>query len=49
MSGMVRLVSGAQKEAEAAFEEGNISEATSYRTPLFVTVHRAQARFELVI
>lgn len=47
MSGTVRLVSGAQKEAEAAFEERDISEAASHRSPLFVTVHRTQAGFEL--
>ena len=49
MSGTVRLVSGAQKEAEATFGEGSIREAASHRSPLFVTVHRTQAGFELVI
>lgn len=45
----MRLGSGAQKEAEAAFGEGNIREAASHRSPLFETVHRTQAVFELVI
>lgn len=49
MSGTVRLVSGAQKEAEATFEEGDVREAASHRSPLFVTVHRRQSGFELVI